>query len=112
MVKKFNLLLLALILTLSCNAQKSDVRVDTVILKLECVEKIVQSTSMKGTIRHYVVYKDKKMGIEELIPVSKSVLDYIDTCKQHGIVPSLAIRLRNGIITNIIRYKPQYHRLK
>lgn len=112
-MKKLFILFALILGTLSCNAQqKQYAQIDTMMLKPECIEKIVQSTTVKGAIKHFVVYKDKQQKIEELIPISQSVLTYVQTCKQHGIVPSLAIRLRNGIITNIIRYKPQYHRLK
>ena len=104
------LFIIALIIgTLSCNAQqKQYVQIDTMMLKPECIEKIVQNTTVKGTVKYFVVYKDKQQKIEELIPISQSVLTYIQTCNQNGIVPSLAIRLRNGVISNVIRYKPKF----
>lgn len=111
-MKKLFILFALILGILSCNAQQKQYALDTMMLKPECIEKIVQSTTVKGTVKYFVVYKDKQQKIEELIPISQSVLTYVQTCKQYGIVPSLAIRLRNGIITNVIRYKPQYHRLK
>lgn len=36
------------------------------------------------------------------------VVDYISTCKQFSLEPTLGIRLRNGVITSIVRYKIKF----
>ena len=81
---------------------------DTAAIKYQNIERIVSQTTDKGTTRYYAVYNDKQENISELIPVSKTVLMYIDVCKQNHIEPSLAIRLKNGIIVGLIRYKTKY----
>ena len=48
----------------------------------------------------------------DVIPVPKTVYEYIITCHTHNIKPNLGIRLKNGQITGIIRYKPVYRRKK
>lgn len=81
---------------------------DTAIVKYQNIERIVSQTTDKGAVRYYAVYNDKQENISELIPVSKTVLSYINACKQNQIEPSLAIRLKNGIIVGLIRYKTKY----
>lgn len=89
---------------------------DTIVCYNECIQKIVEIPTANGkSTRLYAVYNNSKMVgnnekaiIEELIPVSKSIVAYIETCKQTGIKPNLGIKLKNGQIQSIIRYKPIY----
>ena len=77
--------------------------------KVECIKQIVQKPSSNGkTVKYLVVYIDKSAGFSEIIPISKSVVDYISTCKQFSLEPTLGIRLRNGVITSIVRYKIKF----
>lgn len=104
------LIIMLLFIANQCHGQSKAVSIDTIACHNECIDKFVYTTTEKGTVKYFAVYNCKKQQISDLIPVSKTVMIYINTCKENGIVPSLAIRLKNGIITNIIRYKPKYVR--
>lgn len=108
-------LLLVLILmscTMKCQAQtrQQTAQIDTMMCHYSCITKVVQTTTSKGTAKYYAIYDCKHTGVSDMIPISPSVMEYINLCKTNGIEPSLAIRLRNGIITSIIKYKPKYIR--
>lgn len=97
-----------LFMTSKCHAQQKAV-IDTMVCKVECIKQIVQKPSSNGkTVKYMAVYVDKSAGFSEIIPVSKSVVDYINVCKQFSIEPTLGIRLRNGVITSIVRYKIKF----
>ena len=97
-----------LLMTSKCHAQQKAV-IDTMVCKVECIKQIVQKPSSNGkTVKYMAVYIDKSAGFSEIIPISKSVVDYISTCKQFSIEPTLGIRLRNGVITSIVRYKIKF----
>ena len=97
-----------LLMTSKCHAQQKAV-IDTMACKVECIKKIVQQPSSNDkTVKYMAAYIDKSAGFSEIIPISKSVVDYINTCKQFSIEPTLGIRLRNGVITSIVRYKIKF----
>ena len=99
-----------LLLTSKCQAQQK-AAIDTMVCKVECIKQIVQQPSSNGeTVKYLAAYIDKSAGFSEIIPISKSVVDYINTCKQFSIKPTLGIRLRNGVITYIVRYKIKFVR--
>ena len=100
-------IIILLLMTSKCHAQQA--AIDTMICKAECIKQIVQQPSSNGkTVKYMAVYIDKKIGFSEIIPISKSVVDYINTCKQFSLEPTLGIRLRNGVITSIVRYKIKF----
>lgn len=93
---------------LQCKGQTKAV-LDTVICKNECIDKIVELTSENTKKpKYYAVYNDLKNDISELIPVSQNVINYINVCKSNKIKPSLGIKLKDGQIVSIIRYKKRY----
>lgn len=97
-----------LLLTSKCHAQQK-AAIDTMACKVECIKQIVQQPSSNGkTVKYMAVYVDKSAGFSEVIPISKSVVDYISTCRQFSITPNIGIRLRNGVITSIVRYKIKF----
>ena len=101
-------IIILLLLTSKCHAQQKVV-IDTMACKVECIKQIVQQPSSNGkTVKYMAVYIDKKIGFSEIIPISKSVVDYINVCKQFSVEPTLGIRLRNGVITSIVRYKIKF----
>ena len=101
-------IVILLLLTSKCHAQQK-AAIDTMICKVECIKQIVQQPSSSGkTVKYMAVYIDKKIGFSEIIPISKSVVDYINVCKQFSVDPTLGIRLRNGVITSIVRYKIKF----
>ena len=103
-------IVILLLMTSKCQAQQKAV-IDTMICKVECIKQIIQQPSSNGkTVKYMAVYIDKSAGFSEVIPISKSVVDYINTCKQFSIEPTLGIRLRNGVITSIVRYKIKFIR--
>lgn len=102
------IIIMLLLMTSKCHAQQKAV-IDTMVCKVECIKQIVQKPSSNGkTVKYMAVYIDKSAGFSEIIPISKSVVDYINTCKQFSIEPILGIRLRNGVITSIVRYKIKF----
>lgn len=104
------IIILLLLVTSKCHAQQKSA-IDTMICKVECIKQIVQQPSSNGkTVKYLAAYIDKSAGFSEVIPISKSVVDYINTCKQFSIEPTLGIRLRNGVITSIVRYKIKFVR--
>lgn len=105
---KFGLILILVALLLIAIRSCAQTRYDTVAIKYHNIERIISQTSEKGTTRYYAVYNDKQENISELIPVPKNVLLYINACKQNNIQPTLAARLKNGIIVGLIRYKTKY----
>lgn len=101
--------IILLLLTSKCHAQQQKAVIDTMACKVECIKQIVQKPSSNGkTVKYLAVYIDKSAGFSEIIPISKSVVDYIGTCKQFSIEPTLGIRLRNSVITSIVRYKIKF----
>ena len=101
-------IIILLLLTSKCHAQQK-AAIDTMVCKVECIKQIVQQPSSNGkTVKYMAVYIDKKIGFSEIIPISKSVVDYINVCKQFSVNPTLGIRLRNGVITSIVRYKIKF----
>ena len=101
-------IILLLLLTSKCHAQQK-AAIDTMVCKVECIKQIIQQPSSNGkTVKYMAVYVDKSVGFSEIIPVSKSVVDYINVCKQFSVEPTLGIRLRNGVITSIVRYKIKF----
>ena len=101
-------IIILLLLTSKCHAQQK-AAIDTMVCKVECIKQIVQQPSSNGkTVKYMAVYVDKSAGFSEIIPISKNVVDYISTCKQFSLEPTLGIRLRNGVITSIVRYKIKF----
>ena len=101
-------IMILLFMTSKCHAQQK-AAIDTMVCKVECIKQIVQKPSTNGkTVKYLAVYVDKSAGFSEIIPISKNVVDYISTCKQFSIEPTLGIRLRNGVITSIVRYKIKF----
>ena len=104
------IIIILLLMTSKCHAQQKAV-IDTMVCKVECIKQIVQQPSSNGkTVKYMAAYIDKSAGFSEIIPISKSVVDYINTCKRFSIEPTLGIRLRNGVITSIVRYKIKFVR--
>ena len=100
-------IIILLLMTSKCHAQQA--AIDTMVCKAECIKQIVQQPSSNGkTVKYMAVYIDKSAGFSEIIPISKSVVDYINVCKQFSVEPTLGIRLRNGVITSIVRYKIKF----
>jgi hypothetical protein len=101
-------IVILLLMTSKCHAQQKAV-IDTMVCKVECIKQIVQQPSSNGkTVKYLAVYVDKSAKFSEVIPISKSVVDYINTCKRFSIEPTLGIRLRNGVISSIVRYKIKF----
>lgn len=97
-----------LFVTAKCHAA-DPVKVDTMVCKTECIKQIVQKPSANGkSVKFYAVYVDSSINFSEIIPISKSVVDYIETCKQFSVKPTLGIRLRNGVVSSIVRYKIKF----
>ena len=101
------IIMMLLISTAKCHAA-DPVKIDTMLCKTECIQKIIQQTSPKGTIRYYAVYNDPSIKFSEIIPISKSVMEYMQLCKQYSIKPTLGIKLRNGVVSGIFRYKIKF----
>lgn len=98
--------------TVNCSAQTTVVRqkavYDTVYCNTENIKKFVEIPNERtGKTKIYAVYKDVQNGIDELIPVTQTVYEYINVCKSNGVQPSLGIKLRNNQISSLIKFKPK-----
>lgn len=104
------LVILGLVLgfTRAC-AQKTQVvhQYDTIMCNSQHISKYIEQPNGKST-RVYAVYNDDEMGISDIIPVSKTVLQYIQMCQANNIRPSLGIKLRDGQIQSLIRVKRKW----
>lgn len=101
-------IIILLLLTSKCHAQQK-AAIDTMVCKVECIKQIIQQPSSNGkTVKYMAVYVDRSAGFLEIIPISKSVVNYINVCKRFSVEPTLGIRLRNGVITSIVRYKIKF----
>ena len=94
------LFLVVLLIFCTHRAQK----IDTIPCHVACIVKIVQKPTPKS-VKYLAVYKCAHMGIQDIIPVSKTVYEYMRTAVEYGIQPELGIRLRDGNITSIIKRK-------
>jgi hypothetical protein len=100
---------LTAISTKCCAQPKQTAVIDTVVCNINCIQKFVEvPSSTTGKTKTYAVYVNKQHNINELIPVSQSIIEYINLCKQNNIEPTLGIRLRNGQISSIIRYRQKF----
>ena len=91
-----------------CKAQtnKPKAQIDTVMCHIECIDNIIVTST--EPLKVYAIYRDEQYGISDLIPISKSVYLYIEQCQKYHIEPSLGIRLKDGQITGIVKYKQHY----
>lgn len=106
------LVILGLVLgfTRAC-AQKTQVvhQYDTIMCNSQHISKYIEQPTANGkSTRVYAVYNDDEMGISDIIPVSKTVLQYIQMCQANNIRPSLGIKLRDGQIQSLIRVKRKW----
>lgn len=98
-------IILALLFAQKCSAQqKQTVVYDTIYCNVQHIQKFVTKPTAKSS-RVYAVYVDKQHSIAELIPVSKSVFEYVQTCKEYQITPNLGIKLKNGQIYSLVKLK-------
>lgn len=95
-----------------CAQTKTKAQIDTMVCHSECIDKYVEATTSNGKVHYYAVYNDTKNDVSELIPVTQTVMSYIKLCNENSIKPSLGIKLRNGQIQSLIKYKPRYIRKK
>lgn len=104
------LIVLAILIFISikCHGQRTTAVVDTIPCKIECIHKFITEPTKSGGERIYAVYNDIRNDVSDLIPVSQSVYKYIKLCELNAIKPKLGIRLRNGQITSIVKYKQHY----
>ena len=104
-------LIIMLLAISKCNAQSTQkAQIDTMSCNITCIDKYVEEKTSNGKVRYYAVYNDTKNDISELIPVSQSVMSYIKLCSENSIKPSLGIKLKNGQIQSLIKYKAKYIR--
>lgn len=104
-------LIILLFAVSKCNAQTAQKpQLDTMACNVTCIDKYVEEKTSTGKVRYYAVYNDDKKDISELIPVTQSVMSYIRLCGENNIKPALGIKLKNGQIQSLIRYKPKYVR--
>lgn len=101
------IILLLLGICTKCNAQQT-AKLDTIPARVECIQKIISTPTKSGNLSFRCIYIDKDNGIEEIIPLSKSVYTYIQDCAKYSFTPQLGIKLKNGEIAAIIKIKQKY----
>lgn len=85
--------------------QKQKANYDTIPCNPGCITKLVEKTTNNGNVRVYAVYNDKTNGIQDIIPMPKTTVEYVQVCQEVGITPTLGIKLRNGQISSIVKLK-------
>lgn len=86
----------------SARAQK----LDTLRINPSCITKVIEKKTPKST-RYYAVYNDGEK-IQDIIPIGKTVLEYVQVCRENQIKPSLGIKLKDGRITSIVKLQRRY----
>lgn len=100
-------LFILLLCVTKCNAQTKQVaRYDTIPCQNERIVKYISTTSPTGKVRYYAYYKEDT-GFTDFVQCSQSIIDYIKMCEDNNVKPSLAIRLKNGRVQSMIRYRPK-----
>ena len=83
-------------------SQQTEAKMDTVVLDYGAIKNIFGKTSSSGkSVRYYVVYTYK--GEQDITTTGKSVLEYIEICKEAGINPRLALKVKDGRVVSIIK---------
>lgn len=99
-MKQF-LTVLALLLSMQTHAQKLDT--------IQCNYKYVETTSTKtqtGKIKYYIIYRDP--AVNDIIPTTKTVVEYIQLCESRNLIPNLGIKLKDGKIVGIVKMAKKY----
>lgn len=86
------------------------VSLDTCHVNIESIQGFYIKTNDKGKESYLMVYDDPRQNIDDLIPVSQSVYEYIMTCSAMKIAPHLGIVFRNNQPTRVIKYRKQGYR--
>lgn len=94
-------ILLFMLNAFTARAQK----LDTLRANPQCITKVIEKQTPKS-VRYYAVYNEG--NIQDIIPIGKSVLEYMQICKENGIKPSLGLKLKDGRITSIIKLQRRY----
>lgn len=84
-------------------------KLDTIQINHTNIQKIVQKSTAKS-IRYYAVYEDGTFS--DIIPIGKTVIEYLETCKEYNLRPQLGIKLKDGQIVSIVRYKRTFKKQK
>jgi len=101
---------LALVVLLFLGVRKCHAKsvYDTIPCRTECIQKFIEQPTKGGKQKIFAVYVDEKHNVLDIISVSTSVYDYIQLCKQNRVEPSLGIKLKDGQIYSIIKFKRRY----
>lgn len=86
-----------------CKAQTA--QYDTVHVNRNDIAFFITKNTAKSE-RIYAVFQSKE--IQDLVLVPKTVYEYIELCDQNKITPNLGVKLKNGQIVSVIKYKPKY----
>lgn len=86
------------------STQQTEAKMDTIALDYSQIQNIFQKASSTGkSVKYYVVYTYK--GEQDITTTGKSVLDYIEICKEAKISPRLALKVKDGQVVSIIKAK-------
>lgn len=80
-------------------------KLDTIRIDVNNIEKIIEKSTPKS-VRYYAVYKDA--NVSDIVPIGKTVIEYIQLYKQNGIKPSIGLKLKDGRIVSIIKIPKKY----
>jgi hypothetical protein len=100
------LILLLLFISTNIYAQKICSK-DTVYCDNECIFAIYVCHN-KTNDTYYVKYNNPDQNLDDIIPVPKSVVEYMKLCKQTDTHASLSIVTKNGLPYRIIKYCKKY----
>lgn len=97
--------MLLMIGVMKAGAQNSD----TISIKKECVEKVISKPSKNGkSVKYYAVIRlkdENDKDYKEIVTVSKTVIEYLDMCKEYGLRPRLAVRYKDDSPYSLIKKK-------
>lgn len=96
-----------LLFPVKCHA---DSKYDTIAINTSHIKKFVKIQDKRTKI--YAVYTDAIQNINELIPVSESVYNYVKLCEVNKITPNIGIKLKDGYIVSLIKIKHKYKYVK
>lgn len=81
-------------------------KIDTCHVNVENIEAFYITTNEKtGKDRYFIAYCDVDQGIDDLIPISTSLYEYVMTCHAMKIAPHLGVVFRDNTPSRIIKYR-------
>ena len=106
---KWWIILLVVLMLLMIGVMRAGAHSDTLSIKKECVEKVISKPSKNGkSVKYYAIIRlkdENDKDYKEIVTVSKTVIEYLDMCKEYGLRPHLAVRYKDDSPYSLIKKK-------